>query len=104
MEWYAIFSIAFSIVYTAGVLILVYISTRRGKRKAIEQSRWILVKFDRHLYGLVPQEYYLPALSLIIQECVIYLHCKTAEEAYCKVLKNHLAKAEDIYNATGEEI
>ena len=104
MEWYEIFSIIFSILYTVGVLTLVYISTERGKRKAIELHEYVLIKLDRHMYGLVRQEDYLPAHSLIIQSKIIKVYCNTAKEAIDKVVKNKLAKADDIYNATGEEV
>lgn len=104
MEWYAIFSIIFSILYTAAVLTLVYISTERGKRKAIGLHEYVLIKLDRHVYGLVRQEDYLPAHSLIIQSRIIKVYCNTARAAIDKVVKNKLAKADDIYNATGEEV
>lgn len=81
-----------------------YISTERGKRKAIGLHEYVLIKLDRHVYGLVRQKDYLSAHSLIIQGRIIRVYCNTARGAIDKIVKNKLAKADDIYNATGEEL
>ena len=81
-----------------------YISTERGKRKAVGLHEYVLIRLDRHVYGLVRREDYLPAHSLIIQSRIIKVQCDTARGAINKIVKNKLAKADDIYNATGEEV
>ena len=105
MQGYAIFSIVFCLVYVTGVLILIAISTERGRRKAMEPYEYVLIKLDSRTYGLVQRHNYIPAHSLIPRDRIIKISCKTAKEAVDKVtIENKITKKQDIFNITGEEI
>ena len=105
MEWPSIIAILVVLSWVALVLTLIAISTYREERRLRRSAAYVLYKLGKSQYAIVRSEDYLPVHDMIAPESVIrYFYCESAARAIRIIVNARIARADEIFNATEEDI